>query len=161
MFFRYWVVFFTSIYCCFWQGESCASLERVVRTKPPQYCVLDNGIKVYYSYFAALEDAIDHHKLGICVFFNPSYSGDWEELVKRDLCLTRNVSFVCNFVILQPGLINSMEFYPKMDPMIHYMAEFLEHFPDRNMNEPCIIFIAIDSKGQDYILYVLPHKFFV
>ncbi|WP_284441626.1 hypothetical protein [Chlamydia gallinacea] len=45
--------------------------------------------------------------------------------------------------------------------MIHYMAEFLEHFPDRNMNEPCIIFIAIDSKGQDYILYVLPQKFFV
>lgn len=158
MFFWYWVVFFTSIYCCFWQREGSASLERVLRTEPPQYYILDNGTKVYYSYFAALEDAIDYHKFGICVFFNPSYSNDWEELIKRDLCLLGDVSFVCNFVILQPGLINSTEFYPKMDPMIHYMAEFQERFPDRNMNEPCIIFIVIDSQQQDYILRVLPQK---
>lgn len=156
---RYWLSFFIAICCCLLQGKSGIPTEAALRTEPPQYRILSNGTKVYYSYSAALANAIDQHKLGIFVFFNPSCDDVWEDIMKKDLCLSQNIFCACNFVILQPGLISPMEFYPKMDPMIHYIIEFQERFPNINISKPCVIFIKIDSEGQDHILHIFSQKY--
>ncbi|AHK63457.1 hypothetical protein BOKEGFJH_00583 [Chlamydia avium] len=157
MFCRSWLILVITVCCCFLEGFGSQS-ETILQTVPPQYRILSSGNRIYYSYSAALENAIAHHKLGIIVFLNPSSDDVWEDITKRDLYLSKDLTSVFNFVILQPGLINSMEFHPKIDPMIHHIVEFQERFSNISIHEPCIVLITIDSQQQDSIQHVFPRE---
>ncbi|BAE80960.1 hypothetical protein [Chlamydia felis Fe/C-56] len=123
---------------------------------PPQHTELANGQRVYYSYYAALMDAQENSRGCIFVYFNPRHKQVWTEVTQKDFCLPRDLGNVCNIVVMQPGLISSKDFYPKIDPMVLYMADFQDRFWELDLQGPCVILITVDANGRDKVHRVLP-----
>ncbi|MEF9496992.1 hypothetical protein [Chlamydia sp. 04-14] len=155
-------------FCCFvlfllsalptWgEGLPLRGQEDTVSDKfsPPQHVELPNGQKVYYSYPDALGDAKDSGKCCIFVYFNPTSKKVWTDITEKDLCFPTDLANVCNIVVMQPGLISPKDFYPKMDPMVLYMADFQDHFWELDLQEPCVILVTVDAQGRDRVQRVL------
>ncbi|WP_375793937.1 hypothetical protein O1W69_02495 [Chlamydia sp. 12-01] len=154
----YCFVLFLLVSISTWGKESpLRGQEDIVsdRFSPPQYVELSNGQKVYHSYYGALEDARDSGKCCIFVYFNPNSERVWTDITQRDVCFPVDLANVCNIVVMQPGLISSKDFYPKMDPMILYMADFQDRFWELDLRGPCVVLITIDAKGLDRVQRVL------
>ncbi|AAP05567.1 hypothetical protein [Chlamydia caviae] len=161
-------------FCCFvlfllaslptWGKEqSLRGCEDPVYNKfsPPQHVELLNGERVYYSYHSALENAKDSGKCCIFVYFNSTSKKVWGDITKKDFCFPTELAGLFNIVVMQPGLISPTDFYPKMDPMILYMADFQDRFWELDLQNPCVILITVDSKGRDKVQRVLPVSTFI
>ncbi|AFS21532.1 hypothetical protein [Chlamydia psittaci] len=123
---------------------------------PPQYVQLSNGERIWYSYHDAYRDAVKKGKCCIFVYFNPSSAKIWSHLVDKNFCFPKALADFCNIVVLQRGLISSIDYYPKMDPMVLYMGDFQDHFWELDLREPCVILITISPKGYEKVLRVVP-----
>ncbi|QXE26825.1 hypothetical protein [Chlamydia buteonis] len=132
--------------------------EDVVPDKfsPPQYVQLSNGERVCYSYHYAYQDAVEKGKCCIFVYFNPSLEKIWSPLVDKNFCFPKALADFCNIVVLQRGLISSIDYYPKIDPMVLYMGDFQDRFWELDLREPCVILITISPKGHEKVLRVVP-----
>ncbi|WP_348663141.1 hypothetical protein [Chlamydia vaughanii] len=143
-----------------WGANSSYTCEEVGSNSDkftiPLFCILDSGEKIYYSYHAAKEDAKKNHKWGVFVFFNPSPEPRWDDMTKIRQCFPEDIASMCNFVILQPGLVSPKDFYPKMDPMMSHMADFRYHFPDLDLEKPCVLFVALHS-GKEEVCTTIPY----
>ncbi|EPP34831.1 hypothetical protein CP10139811_0543 [Chlamydia ibidis] len=134
---------------------SCEKFNLAHGYQPPTYRDTDSGSRIYYSYFSALEDAQENDKLAIVVFFNPTNKDVFSHLFntgKTSSALSTDLQSLGNVVVMQRGLISSLEYYPKMDPMTLYMADFCDRFPTLDLSQgPSIILIIIDKNGRDVI----------
>lgn len=122
----------------------------------PDKYVLSSGVTIYLSYLAALKDAQINHKMGILVFFSDDpeqsmYEGKylWDDMLEETVCIPASLLQKINLVIMRKGMIRPSEFYPKMDPIIFHMIDFLERFPTLDLSQPSVILISINEDGKD------------
>lgn len=130
----------------------------------PDKIVLPSGTTIYLSYLAALKDAQTHQKVGILVFFcdDPDqYVGEeglWNDLIEEGAYIPKSLSQEINIVVMKKGMVKPSEFYPKMDPIIFHMIDFMERFPTLDLSQPSVILISVDEDGKDSLQEVREFK---
>lgn len=118
--------------------------------------------EIYVSYLAALDNAREHHKSEIIVFFCQDLLADgqeqqtdlWNDFFEENSRIPPSLLNEMNIVILKPGIISSKIFYPKLDPMIFHISDFSERFPSVDLSQSSVIFISVDCNGNDKVQQV-------
>ncbi|SPN74052.1 hypothetical protein C10C_0915 [Chlamydia serpentis] len=115
------------------------------------------GSQIFCEFEAAYSNAINEKKPGIIVFFSEYQTEKFASLTNGSFSLPKAISCGFNVVVLCPGLISPLDFPYKMDPVIVYMGNFIEKFPEVSTVEgPRLCYILLDEQGTARCQAILP-----
>lgn len=129
--------------------------------KPDQFS--NDGCGLFCNYNAAKMNAQEEGKFIIMVFFSHKPTQAMCKLRDSGQVSLGNDAFdqLLNIVLLQPGLIPSTMYGPKIDTMLFYMQDYLEKFQQdldgamMDLDTAYIVPMAVTSCSEE-VLCVLP-----